>query len=301
MSLKLQALFAYYLTILPEMPLSDSTRKSYASLARQFIHFMEEREVSEFTAASLGAFAQEFLSSDYYGKASSINSRASAIKHFLQVSGVPCGTLERPQAKLTTRECLTEEELRSFLAAARKFCPRDKAIGMLFASTGIRLKECVSLNLDCIDYIDGRMMLELERVGGRQHIPLSAEAQSAMEEYLDVKVDCPSDGVGHALFVDKNGERLSMRALTASVRKIGWSAKLAVTPAILRVTRLTCVARGTNDAVSVAYLGGFGSLESAKRILRASKNDLTRASVQADLDRLHRNQSASAAAVGFLI
>ena len=302
MSNKLQALLAYYLIRLPEEQLSNSTKKTYASLARQFIFYMEDRGLADdFTAASLGSIAQDFLSSDTDGKASSVNSRASAVKHFLKLSGIPIATLERPQTRLTTRECLTNEELESFINSARKFRPRDKAIGLLFATTGIRLKECAALNLDNIDYVDGRMMLEVERAGRRQQIPLLSEVQSALEAYLDVKDErAEGDERGYALFTDRSGERLSMRALTASVRKIGWAAKLAVTPAVLRVTRLTSVARDTNDAVSVAYLGGFNSLESAKRIIRASKHDLTRASVQADLDR-NKAGVVTGVSIGFVV
>lgn len=289
MNNKLQAILAYYITKLAAEELSKSTKRSYASLARQFIYFLEDCDSSEDIAVgSFVPLAQKFLSSQRDGKASSINARASAIKHFLKLSGIPCETFERPQTSLTTREPLTDDELSSFLEAARHFQPRDKAIGMILATTGIRLQECAVLNLDDVDCIGESdvIVLAIRRSWGRQQIPLNAETQAALEEYLAVKdeTNILSDDHGHPLFVDKSGERLSLRALTASVRKIGWSAKLAVTPAVLRLTRLMQIARGSNDAVTLAYLGGFDSLESARRILRACKNDLTPASVEAVLD-----------------
>jgi site-specific recombinase XerC len=288
---KLQGILAYYLTKLAAEQLSNSTKQSYASLARQFVYFAQDSgSFNENIAVnSFIPIAQKFLSSERNGKASSINARASAIKHFLQTSHIPCETLVRPQTGLTTREPLTEDELNSFLEAAQGFQPRDKAVGMIFAETGIRLSECAVLNLtdvDCIGDSD-TIALSIQRSCGRQQIPLNPPTQAALEEYLAIREDQINiDSYGNPLFVDKSGARLSQRALTASVRKIGWAAKLAITPAVLRITRLIQIAGRGHDAVTLAYLAGFDSLEAARRIIRACNNDVTRASIAAEIEGL---------------
>jgi len=285
---KLQAILSYYLMKLATEQLSSSTKRTYASLVRQFVNYIEESEPvsQDIAVGSFTPLAQHFLAADCDGKASSINARASAIKHFLKTSGIPCETLERPQTRLTTREPLTEAQLNAFLEAARQSHPRDKAVAFIFSSTGIRLRECVDLNLDSLDSIQDTYMLAVERGGHRQQIPLNAETQKALAEYLDT-IENPasivSDLLGCPLLVDKHMHRLSMRSLSAIVRKIGWTAKLVVSPAVLRLTRLIQIARNGNDPVTMAYLGGFDSLESARRIIKACENDLTMASVQAEI------------------
>jgi site-specific recombinase XerD len=292
MNSKLQATLDYYLIKLATEQLSNSTKRSYASIARQFFYFIEDTGAlnGDLAVGSFVPLAQKFLSSERDGKASSITSRASAIKYFLNASGSPCDTFERPRTRLTIRESLTEAELDAFMEAARTFQPRDRAIGMLFATTGIRLLECAALNLENLDTVgdSGTLVLSLKRSCGRQQIPLNAETQATLEEYLRENEDqriASGQNTNQPLFIDKSGERLSSRALTACVRKIGWSAKLAVTPVTLRVTRLIQLARRGSDAVALAHLGGFDSLESARRIIRACRDDLTRASVEADICR----------------
>ena len=292
MNSKLQATLDYYLIKLGTEQLSPSTKRAYASVARQFVFFIEDKDAlkEDLAVGSFVPLAQKFLCSERDGKASSINSRASAIKYFLNASGTNCDTLKRPRTRLTTRECLTEAELDVFMQAARRSQPRDKAIGMLFATTGIRLQEFAALNMEDLDIIgdSGALVLTLKRSGGRQQqIPLTGDTQEALERYLDGQED-QSAILGHTakdvpLFSDKTGERLSARALTATVRKIGWAAKMAVTPAILRVTRLIQIARRGSDAVTLAHLGGFDSLESARRIIRACKNDFSPALLEADM------------------
>ncbi len=297
-----RGLLAYYLSKLPDEQLSRATKKSYASIARQFVYFLEESKlVEELTTASFSSIAQAFLSSEFDGNGSSINARASAIKHFLRTLGVPCGTLERPLVRLTTRECLTDQELGSFFDCARNFDSRDRAIGLIFATTGIQLKECVALNLDNIIYSDGVLSLEIVSKVRRRVVRVTGEAQSVLEEYLEKAK--PHRNFSHqyqALFIDKSGERMSMRALTAAVRKIGWAAKLAITPALLRVTTLTKAARQNCDAATLAQFAGFESLESARRIIRASSKDVTRGSVREDLNNWCIDVSQNSGAIGFI-
>ena len=149
MNTKLQAALDFYLIKLETEQLSSSTRRAYASVARQFVYFIEDKDAlkEDLTVDAFVPLAQKFLCSERDGKASSINSRASAIKYFINASGSTCETLARPRTRLTTRESMTEAELSVFMQAARACQPRDKAIGMLFATTGIRLQECAALNI----------------------------------------------------------------------------------------------------------------------------------------------------------
>lgn len=278
---KLQAILAYYLLKLSIEELAYSTKRSYASQARQFLLFIEERGgvSTDLAAHSFVLLAHQFLASGREVKAFSLSARAAAIKHFLNKTGIQCGTLERPKTALSTRAPLSHEELNAFLRAAEQAGSRDKAIGFILASTGIRLSECELLNQDSVLCGDGEMVLAVQRSGHQQQIPLQPETGRALAEYLE-QSNITAQASDQPLFVDRNGNRMTARALTASVKKIGWMAKLSVTPALLRLTRLSQIAHTSRDPVTLAYLGGFNCLDSAKRLIKACEKDISAAHLQ---------------------
>jgi integrase len=289
---QLQSLLSSYLDTLEAASLSAATKRTYASLVRQFIYFVDETDADRDTTADischeLNLIARKFLALSSGGKASSVNSRVVAIRHFLRVSGNLSERLERPQTRLTALEPLSEEQLNRFKAAARSFCARDRAVALIFADTGMRLKEAAGLNLDCLTIAFECFTLSIERSGVRQQLPLEAETLGVLGQYLLSDPDFMHNQSAHSgrpLFIDRDGKRLSMRALTACVKKVGWRAKLAVTPAILRATRLSRLAMLTNDAFVLAQQAGLASPESAKRIIKACHRDITSFSVEAKLE-----------------
>jgi site-specific recombinase XerC len=210
-----------------------------------------------------------------------------AITHFFRVVGNVLVRFERPRTRLTALEPLSDEQLDRFVAATRSFCPRDRAVALVFADTGIRLKEAVRLNLDSLVISGQCFALNLDRDGRCRQLVLEGETVTALGHYLlsnkeFTRSDSPQSG--KPLFVDKVGKRLSMRGLTACVKKVGWRAKLSVTPAILRATRLSRLASQMKDVVALANLAGFECPESARRIIKAGQKDITSFSVEADVD-----------------
>ncbi len=277
MSSELNSMLSDYVLKLEDDELmAPSTKRVYASLARQFVNFIEERSdsLNTVTEGSLVHLAQKFLTSDLNGKASLINSRASATKHFLKTVGFSCRTFVRPETGRTTCKPLSDEELSIFLTAAHQFRPRDRAIASLLATTGIRLSECAALDVENVNRIENTPHVTIGEVFASREIELTPETDRALQDYLQSRISQQRESISEQpLFTDKNGERLSLRALTACIKKIGWSARMSVTPSILRLTRLMHIARRGDDIVTLAYLGGYDSLESAKRILKACETD----------------------------
>lgn len=266
----------YILTLESDERIAYSTKRAYASLARQFVYFVEASDFlsSDFSEGALVRLAQEFLTSDLNGKSALINSRASATRHFLKTMGFPCRTLVRPKTGRTTCKPLSDQELSTFLAAANQFLPRDRAIALILATTGIRLSECAALDLESLRQIENTPHLIIDGVGALRQLRLTPATDRALQDYLGCRVSEPTKKLlPNPLFTHRNGNRLSLRAHTACIKKIGWSVRMCVTPSILRLTRLMHIARAGNDIVTLAYLGGYDNLESAKRILSASETD----------------------------
>lgn len=95
---------------------------------------------------------------------------------------------------------------------------RDQAMLELFYSSGLRLSELVGLDLSGLDLPAG-----LVRVRGKgnktRELPLGSKARAAIEAWLPLRaLSNPQDG---ALFVGRQGKRLTPRAIQLRVRQAG--------------------------------------------------------------------------------
>ncbi|WP_010489274.1 tyrosine recombinase XerC [Pseudomonas sp. S9] len=95
---------------------------------------------------------------------------------------------------------------------------RDQAMLELFYSSGLRLSELVSLNLDGLDLAAG-----LVRVQGKgnktRELPVGRMARQALENWLPMRaLSSPADG---AVFVINKGRRIGARAVQLRVRQAG--------------------------------------------------------------------------------
>ncbi|MGQ7816677.1 tyrosine recombinase XerC [Metapseudomonas furukawaii] len=95
---------------------------------------------------------------------------------------------------------------------------RDHAMLELFYSSGLRLSELVGLDLDGLDLADG-----LVRVRGKgnkvRELPVGRKAREALEAWLPLRTGAnPEDD---AVFVSRQGRRLTPRAVRARVRQAG--------------------------------------------------------------------------------
>lgn len=95
---------------------------------------------------------------------------------------------------------------------------RDQAMLELFYSSGLRLSELVGLGLDGLDLPAG-----LVRVRGKgnkaRELPVGRKAREALEAWLPLRaLSNPQDG---AVFVGRQGRRLTPRAIQLRVREAG--------------------------------------------------------------------------------
>ena len=95
---------------------------------------------------------------------------------------------------------------------------RDQAILELFYSSGLRLSELVGLDLDGLDLPAG-----LVRVRGKgnkmRELPVGRKAREALGAWLPLRAQSnPTDG---AVFVGRQGRRLTPRAIQLRVREAG--------------------------------------------------------------------------------
>lgn len=134
---------------------------------------------------------------------------------------------------------------------------RDKAILELFFSTGLRVSELCSLDRDSFDLKQDEFSVRGKGEKVRL-VFLSPAAREALQNYLTKRQDL----TGEALFVNKDGDRLTPRSVERLIKiyalKAGISKK--VTPHIIRHSFATDLLQNGADIRSVQALLGHANI-----------------------------------------
>lgn len=158
---------------------------------------------------------------------------------------------------------------------------RDFAIISLLLGTGIRVSECVGLNLSDVDFETNAFTVT--RKGGNQAILyFSDEVADALKTYIDTErkalIDrCQKMNVGDtdAVFLSLQVTRLSVRAIQNIVKKYAQTAAplKKISPHKLRSTFGTNLYRATGDIYLVADVLGHRDVNTTKKHYAAIEED----------------------------
>lgn len=145
---------------------------------------------------------------------------------------------------------------------------RDLAIFTVLLGTGIRVSECVGINISDLDLEN--CTLEVDRKGAkRQKIALSDEVIAALADYLEVRqnITPTDDRDADALFLSERKKRMSVQTVEVLVHKyttlIG--TKEHITPHKLRKTYGTELYNETGDIFLVAQALGHSDVNTTKQ------------------------------------
>lgn len=145
---------------------------------------------------------------------------------------------------------------------------RDLAIFTVLLGTGIRVSECVGINISDIDLEN--CTLEVDRKGAkRQKIALSDEVIASLADYLELRKNItPTDERdSDALFLSERKKRISVQTVEVLVHKyttlIG--TKEHITPHKLRKTYGTELYNETGDIFLVAQALGHSDVNTTKQ------------------------------------
>lgn len=144
---------------------------------------------------------------------------------------------------------------------------RDLAILTLLLGTGIRVSECVGLDIDDIDFKNHG--IRIVRKGGNQVVVyFGDEVEEALTDYLAERNTIVSlPGHENALFLSLQKKRISVRAVENLVKK--YSSLVVslkkITPHKLRSTYGTSLYRETGDIYLVADVLGHSDVNTTKK------------------------------------
>lgn len=160
---------------------------------------------------------------------------------------------------------------------------RDLAMLSLFLGTGIRISECVGLNIDDIDFEQNAFVVT--RKGGKEVILyLSDEVADALKDYLQERQQIEAlPGHENAFFLSIQRRRISQRAVENMVKKyasIAAPLKKKISPHKLRSTFGTNLYRETGDIYLVADVLGHSDVNTTRKHYAAIAEDHRRLAAQ---------------------
>ena len=155
---------------------------------------------------------------------------------------------------------------------------RDLAIMTLLLGTGIRVSECVGLNLSDVDFKNSG--ISIYRKGGKESVVyFGDEVEEALLAYLaERKTITPCDGHENAFFLSSQKKRINVRSVENLVKKYTRTVTTSknITPHKLRSTYGTSLYRETGDIYLVADVLGHSDVNTTRKHYAAQEDEKRR-------------------------
>ena len=144
---------------------------------------------------------------------------------------------------------------------------RDLALITLLLGTGIRVSECVGLDVEDLDFKNDAV--KVTRKGGNEmFVYFGEEVEKALLDYLEVRETItPVAGHEHALFYSIQRKRMGVQAVENLVKKYAKhiTSTKKITPHKLRSTYGTALYRETGDIYLVADVLGHKDVNTTRK------------------------------------
>lgn len=168
---------------------------------------------------------------------------------------------------------------------------RDLALLTLLLGTGIRVSECVGLDIDDVDFKNGG--IHIHRKGGKEvTVYFGIEVEDALQDYLDERFGIEAlPGSENALFLSLQRKRIAVRSVENLVKKYARivTPLKKITPHKLRSTYGTNLYRETGDIYLVADVLGHSDVNTTKKHYAALEDERRRSARNAVRLRENKN------------
>ncbi len=145
---------------------------------------------------------------------------------------------------------------------------RDYAMLMLFLGTGVRVSECVGINLSDVD-LENNAFLVTRKGGNQVVLYFPPEVAEALADYMEERKETEAlPGHEEALFLSLQRKRITQRAVQNLVKKYAAVAaplKPKISPHKLRSTYATNLYQETGDIYLVADALGHSSVDTTRK------------------------------------
>ena len=213
-------------------------------------------------------FKHQYISANQASLISLPKLREKPIVHLEPDESARMLDLTESGASLTARQ----------LAYHKSLSVRDTAILTLLLGTGIRVSECVGIDLDDLNFEENAF--RVTRKGGDSAILyFSDEVGGALRKYLDERREAnPLPGHEHALFLSLQRRRITQRAVQNLTKKYARPAAplKKISPHKLRSTFGTQLYRESGDIYLVADVLGHSDVNTTRKHYAAMNEDRRR-------------------------
>lgn len=200
-------------------------------------------------------------------KSRTIQRELSSIRSFFQylirngiIAKNPAREVSAPKSGKSLPKTCDAETIDRLLAVqdeADGLQVRDVAIFELIYSSGLRLAELVSIDLDDID-LPQQQLVVTGKGNKTRYLPIGSKAVNAVERWLKLRREYTSDSNQAALFLSKQGNRISPRNVQSRLKQLIQRSAIGqnLSPHTLRHSFATHLLESSSDLRAVQELLG---------------------------------------------
>lgn len=289
------AVLADYAKQLARADVTDQTRRTYLSRVRGYLVWLETADVDgdPLTDRDAAVWAARDYKAYLQGvrklKPSSVNTPLAAVSDLAmrrglgELRGADVARLETPTRR-APRALSRRDDVRMQRAAAAAGV-RERTVVFVMRFAGARIGEAVALDLADLPTTRRRRRLRIRGKGRKDRsVPAHAEMVEAVDAWLTERRRWPGAD-SPALFLNKDGGRLSARSADIIVGRVAETAGVDATAHTLRHTFADDLLRSGATLPEVAELLGHASLDSTRIYTLPTEDDLAAAVDRQHVDR----------------
>ena len=261
---------------------SQHTLRSYKTDLKAFLTFLsqQERSITEVDKYDIRSF---LASSKKTAPApASLNRKIAALNHFfvwLQKNNIrernPLGNIVRPRKHQKIPVFLDIPQASQVVENTCQkglFALRNKALLELLYGAGIRVSEAAALNIEHLNFEQGLVRV-LGKGNKERIVPFGPPAHKALKQWIQDRHQLAP--VDRALFLNKDGKRLSSRSMWTIAKKSGLKNNIQnLHPHAMRHSCATHLLSSGADLRSIQEQLGHSSLSTTQRYTQVNIEQL---------------------------
>ena len=247
---------------------SSHTISNYRRDLVVFNEFLEQQELSYENVSA--DHIRDFVRTQHRRglSGSSIRRRLAAIRSWFEflinenkISTNPAVGIVTPKTSKKLPKTLTVDQISSLLHQENDnpLMIRDLAMFELIYSSGLRVAECASLELDSVDISAGEVRAVGKGNKPRQ-VPVGSKALDMLTKWLAIRKPVANN----ALFISARGTRISIRNIQKRLDQLALKTGINISPHMLRHSFATHVLESSQDLRAVQKMLGHSDIKTTQ-------------------------------------
>ena len=247
---------------------SSHTISNYRRDLVVFNEFLEQQELSYENVSA--DYIRDFVRTQHRRglSGSSIRRRLAAIRSWFEflinenkISTNPAVGIVTPKTSKKLPKTLTVDQISSLLHQENDnpLMIRDLAMFELIYSSGLRVTELASLDLDSVDISAGEVRVVGKGNKPRQ-VPVGSKALDMLTKWLAIRKPVANN----ALFISARGTRISIRNIQKRLDQLALKTGINISPHMLRHSFATHVLESSQDLRAVQKMLGHSDIKTTQ-------------------------------------